>query len=212
MEQMYGLSMKSPLAYLREYVAILRRALWEGKVDFHGEYFNTIFTMPRKAQIPILISALGENAFRMAGQIADGAISWMCPVPYLLNKALPALREGAKSSQRPVPPLVAHLPVALSTDKTAARTAMRQRVQPYTKMPFYAHMFAEAGISVTGNEAAIDALADALVVAGDYTSVKQRLLELLASGIDELLIFPITVSDAKNEHKHMLNLICSLQS
>jgi F420-dependent oxidoreductase-like protein len=210
MEQMYGLSMKSPLAYLKEYVAILRDALWEGKVDHHGKYFNVKFTMPRKAQVPILISALGENAFRVAGEISDGAISWMCPIPYLLNKALPALREGAKSSKRPVPPLVAHLPVALTTDMTAARTATRQRLQPYTKMPFYAHMFAEAGTPVAENETGIDALADTLVLAGNEATVKQRLLELLASGLDELLLLPVTVFDAKNERKQILNLIGSL--
>ena len=178
-------------------------------MDHHGKYFNVTFTVPRTARVPILVSALGVNAFRLAGEISDGAISWMCPVPYLLNKALPAMREGAKINQRPLPRLVAHLPVALSND-IAARTAMRQSVQPYTKMPFYAHMFAEAGSSVTANEVGLDALAEALVVAGDEASIKKRLLELLAGGIDELLIFPVTVSDAKNERRRMLNLIGSL--
>lgn len=210
MEQMYGLSMKSPLAYLREYVTVLRRALWEGEVDHHGKYFNITYTMPRKARIPILISALGVNAFRVAGEISDGAISWMCPVPYLLNKALPALREGAKFSQRPIPRLVAHLPVALSTDKTAVRTAMHQRVQSYTRMPFYAHMFTEGGAAIAVNESNVDALAETLVVAGNEATVKQRLLQLLASGLDELLIFPVTLSEARKERKQIFNLIGSL--
>lgn len=58
-------------------------------------------TIPRPAQIPLLISALGEKAFRLAGEIADGAISWVCPVPYLLDTALSALRAGAEAQHRP---------------------------------------------------------------------------------------------------------------
>src|SRR5699024_9327064 len=29
-----------PLSYLCEYIAVLRGLLWEGAVDFHGEFFN----------------------------------------------------------------------------------------------------------------------------------------------------------------------------
>ena len=41
------------------------------------------------------ISALRPNAFRLAGEIADGAISWVCPLPYLRDVAVPALKQGA---------------------------------------------------------------------------------------------------------------------
>jgi len=36
MESVYGLSMLSPLAYLREYGEVMRQGLWEGRVDYHG--------------------------------------------------------------------------------------------------------------------------------------------------------------------------------
>src|SRR5437868_8743200 len=104
-ENTYGLSMPSPLAYLREYVEVMRQGLWEGRVDHQGRFFKVAASFPRTAQIPLLISALGEKAFRLAGEIADGAISWVCPVPYLLDTALPALRAGAQAQHRPAPPL-----------------------------------------------------------------------------------------------------------
>src|SRR5438105_10390420 len=134
-EQMYGLSMKAPLVYLREYVEVLRRVLWEGRIDHHGTFFNVVFSLPRTAPIPLLVSALGEKAFRLAGEISDGAISWLCPVPYLLNKALPALRAGAEARQRLAPPLVAHTLLAMSTDRAAVRAATRQRALLYTTSP-----------------------------------------------------------------------------
>src|SRR5207249_6127984 len=85
-----------------------------------------------------LISALREGAFQLAGEIADGAISWMCPIPYLLERALPALRAGAGKTGRPVPPLVAHIPVALSQDRQAVLAAARRRIGNYGHLPFYA--------------------------------------------------------------------------
>src|SRR5437660_10533838 len=148
MENMYSFSMSSPLAYLREYVEVMRQVLWEGRVDHQGTFFKVVTSFPRTAQIPLLISALGERAFRLAGEIADGAISWVCPVPYLLDKALPALRAGAQAHNRPVPPLVAHIPIAMSTDETAVHEAAMSRISYYTKAPFYAHMFAEARFTI----------------------------------------------------------------
>jgi alkanesulfonate monooxygenase SsuD/methylene tetrahydromethanopterin reductase-like flavin-dependent oxidoreductase (luciferase family) len=37
-EGIYGLPQTTPLAHLREYVNVLRTALWEGKVDYHGKF------------------------------------------------------------------------------------------------------------------------------------------------------------------------------
>jgi F420-dependent oxidoreductase-like protein len=209
-EQMYGLSMKAPLAYLREYVEVLRSVLWEGRIDHHGTFFNVVFSLPRTAPVPLLVSALGVKAFWLAGEISDGAISWVCPVPYLLDKALPALRAGASARQRPAPPLVAHVLLAMSTDRAAVRAATRQRLLPYATLPFYAHMFAEAGVPVAADGSGIDALVDALVVAGDEAAVQQRIRELLASGLDELLIAPVPVADEERERQQLLHLIGSL--
>src|SRR5919107_5841999 len=105
-EGIYGLSQTTPLAHLREYAKVLRAALWEGKVDHHGQFFNIVVTLPRTTQTPVLISTLGKKAFELAGEIADGALSWICPVPYLLNTGIPALRiaAAAAANERSAPP------------------------------------------------------------------------------------------------------------
>jgi len=123
-EGIYGLSQTSPLAYLREYITVLRGLLGEGKIDHHGTFFNITATS-RTAPIPLLVSALGPKAFLLAGEISDGALSWVCPVLYLLNQALPALRAGVQAKQRPAPPLVAHVLVALNTDEATVQAQAR---------------------------------------------------------------------------------------
>ena len=112
--------------------------------------------MSRTAKIPLLISTLGEKAFLLAGEISDGALSWLCPVQYLLNTGLPALRKAAaaasSSSGRSEPPLVAHVLVALSQDGPLILEKGRQMLGYYTKLPFYAKMFSDAGFPITTDD------------------------------------------------------------
>src|SRR5437868_4628913 len=37
-EDIYGIEMTAPLAHTREYLSVLRAALWEGKVSYHGRF------------------------------------------------------------------------------------------------------------------------------------------------------------------------------
>ena len=206
-EGVYGIPMKAPLDHLREYVAVLRQALWEGKVNYQGHYYTVRTPFPRTPHTPILISALREGAFQLAGEISDGAISWVCPVPYLIEKALPALQAGAAKSGRPAPPLVAHITVALSLDRQAVLAAARKRLGSYGRLPFYVSMFADAGFPVSSDGTISDALIDSLVVAGDEATVKQRLVELLGMGLDELLVMQVPVADADGEQARLMRLI-----
>ena len=212
LESRYGLSQITPLRYLKEYVEILRGVLWQGKIDHQGEFFQVVDTLPRTAQVPLLIPALGLKAFRLAGEISDGALASLCPVPYLLDQALPALRAGAEEQSRPAPTLVACLPVALSTDETAALRAVRQFVQQLIQTSTYAHMFSLAGwaSAVDGDEMALRDLARALVISGNETTVRDRVQELLASGLDELLLLAIPIADEAKERRQLLHLIGSL--
>jgi F420-dependent oxidoreductase-like protein len=209
-EGVYGLPMESPLEYLHEYVEVLRAALWDGKVDHQGRFLKAKVELPRTPRTPILISALREGAFRLAGRISDGAISWVCPVPYLLDKALPALRAGAEDSNRPAPPLLAHVPVALSNDREAVTAAARKRLGIYGRLPYYAAMFEAAGYAVSPEGGLTGDLIDNLVVRGDEASVAQRLSELLGTGLDELLIMLVPVGDADAEQSKLMHLIGQL--
>jgi F420-dependent oxidoreductase-like protein len=209
-EGVYGIEMTAPMEYLREYVSVLRAALWDGKVDHQGHFYHVHANLPGIARVPILIATLGRGAFQTAGEIADGALSWMCPVLYLLKTALPALQEGARQAQRPAPPLVAHVPVALDPDRQAVLTAARQRLGHYGKLPFYRHMFAEAGYPVPEDGTLPEALIDNLVVSGDEHVVASRLTGLLSAGLDELNLMLIPVKDEAQERPRLAHLIGQL--
>ncbi len=206
-EGMYGLAMPTPMEHLSEYVGILRSALWEGKIDHTGRFYTIKATLPRTTRTPILISALREGAYYVGGEVADGAISWVSPVPYLLNRAVQALRAGATRAARPVPPLIAHIPVALSEDRPAVLAAARKQIGRYGRLPFYASMFAEAGFPVSEDGTMSDALFDSLVVSGSEATVTARLTELLHNGLDELLVMSVSITNPAEEQTRLAQLV-----
>jgi F420-dependent oxidoreductase-like protein len=210
-ENMYGLQHSKPLAHLREYVEVLRTALWDGKVNHHGDFYNVEAELVRTAQIPIFISTLGKMAFQLAGQIADGALTWVCPVPYLINIGIPALRSSAASVGRSTPQLVAHVPIALSEDRNSVLSAGHRYLDFYAKIPFYANMFSNAGFPVTSEQMVPNALVDNLVISGNEEKVAARINELLSAGLDELMISPVPVTgtgeDEQQQQARLMHLI-----
>lgn len=211
-EGAFGLPMGTPLAHLREYVTVLRSLLWDGKVDFSGDYYRVKIALPANVtppKIPVPISALRVNAYRLAGEVADGAISWVAPVDYLVTTALPALQAGADAAGRERPPLIAHVPVAVSTDRDAARAAFRAQFTVYPRLPFYAAMFAAAGYSVTPAREMSDSLVDALAVSGSPDRIRARLEEIRARGIDEMMISLVTVQDEASELAALSEIIAA---
>jgi len=208
-EDMYGIPFTRPLDYLREYLTIVRQLLWDGRADFEGQLLQVRHALlpgsiapPR---VPLLISALRATAFRLAGEIADGAISWMCPVAYLQRVPIPALQAAADLAGRPPPPLIAHVPVAVHQSGAAVRGAARAALGHYGRLPYYARMFADAGYALASNGVLTDDLLDALVVSGTPQAIVARLAEILDCGVSELLLTLVPVKDADAEELELLS-------
>jgi F420-dependent oxidoreductase-like protein len=206
----FGLEFGTPLDHLREYLEIVRSLLETGGVDFDGDYFNVHIQGGATAAMPIYVSALRRNAFRLAGEIADGAISWLCPPHFLNTAAAPAMRESAGQAGRETPRLVAHVPVVLAGDLSEVRRVAGPVVSRYAQQPFYANMFADAGFPVQADGSVSDDLLDHLVVNGDADAVRQRLEAILDGPIDELLIMMIPSGDAAGEEEHLSAIIAEM--
>jgi F420-dependent oxidoreductase-like protein len=209
-EGAYGMPMGKPLEHLREYLTILRSLLETGRAEFDGTYYTVHTELNATATMPIYISALRGNAFRLAGELADGAISWVCPLDYLREKAGPAMREAANSAWRPIPRMIAHVPVVMTTNRDTMLQSARPRLENYGRLPFYAGMFADAGYPVGSNGAVTDDLLDHLVVWGDAPQVRQRLEAAFAGGIDELLVTLFPSGDLAREERHLCEVLAQL--
>lgn len=211
-EQTFGIEFKAPLTHLREYIHIVKALLREGAVDFDGKYLHAhARTAGPVADVPVMASALRPRSFELCGEVADGAISWVCPGAYLRDVAYPAMQRGAAKAGRPVPSLVAHAPVCVHDDAEEARAAAREQVGFYPRAPFYAAMFAEAGFPEAQEGTWSDAMLDAVVLSGSEERVAQRLRELLDWGATEIIAHPITAgSDREASLERTLRLVAEV--
>lgn len=209
-EGAFGIPMGKPLDHLREYLTVLRGLLSNGRVDFEGAYYTVHSDLNATADLPLYISALRQNAFRLAGELADGAISWVCPLDYLRHTAGPAMRDAATQAGRPAPRLIAHIPVAMVAERDVMLRVSRPRLENYGRLTFYARMFADAGYAVGENGAVSDELLDHLVVWGDDAEVRSRLNAAFAGGIDELLITLYPADDPAGEEARLCRILVEI--
>jgi alkanesulfonate monooxygenase SsuD/methylene tetrahydromethanopterin reductase-like flavin-dependent oxidoreductase (luciferase family) len=194
MESM-GMNFTSPLGHLREYVHILKDLLQEGKVDFDGDYYHAHDRIPQPVDVPVMASALRQRSFELCGEVADGAISWICPGSYLRDVALPAMQAGATRANRPTPPLIAHAPVCVHDNADEVRAAVRAQIMN-PRLPFYQRMLIAAGFPEAENGAWSDAMIDAVVFWGNEARVEERLHEMLDYGAAEILASPVLAGNA----------------
>ena len=213
METMFGADFRAPIGHLREYLHILRSLLHTGAVEYEGRWYSANASISAPLDVPIMASALRPGAFRTCGELADGAISWVCPHFYLRDTAVPALRSGAESAGRPTPPLIAHAPVCVTEDLDAARDGVRARLGYFPSIPFYANMFAEAGFPGSPDSGWTNDMLDQVLIAGDEAAVAERVKTVMDWGASELLATPIPCGDDPDATEdRTLRLLAELQS
>jgi F420-dependent oxidoreductase-like protein len=188
----FGVEWSAPLTNLREYLQVIRALLTEGVVDFEGRHVTARSQIRTPVNVSLMASALRPRSFETCGELADGAISWMCPKPYLVEEALPAIRRGAERAGREAPPLVAHVPMLVTDDPGGVRELIGQ-LGRYAQVPFYRAMFEAAGYEV--DEGYSDELLDNLVVSGSEAEVAERLAGYVVDGAGHVLAAPLIESE-----------------
>jgi alkanesulfonate monooxygenase SsuD/methylene tetrahydromethanopterin reductase-like flavin-dependent oxidoreductase (luciferase family) len=205
MEAMLGLSLAEPLTVMREYVAVLRGAMGAGS-EFEGRHYRVRWAMAvptRPPAPPVLLAALSEKMLELAGEIADGAILWLCPPAYVRDVAVPALERGRRRAGKPLAgfEIVAAVPLAVTDDRAAALAAFRAELKRYAELPFYRAMLRRAGLGDA--LAAFDragevpaALAEALGGLGEAGAARAYVEAYRAAGVTLPAVRPITFPDA----------------
>ncbi len=182
-----GIPFERPLQYLREYLVVVNSLLQTGSVDFVGERItaHVTFDSPGPSQVRVLASALRKNAFRLCGELTDGAIAGVCPINYIHTVAQPAVRDGALLAGRPAPPVLAHMGVCVSTDAEAVAHAAQAQFGPRLRLTFYRELLVAAGFDEAADGIISDRMVDSLVIHGHADAVKEQ-VRALAGEIDEL--------------------------
>lgn len=208
----YGIHWERPLSHLRAYVKICKALLQDGSVDLEegGLVAHSRLAVPPPG-VPVMASALRARSFEICGEVADGAITWICPAAYVRDVGLPALRAGAARVGRSAPPLMLHVPVCVHPDREAARTALRARFAPYAQRAHYAAMFEAAGLPEAREGHWSDAMLDAAAVYGTETQVADGLRALQAMDVGEVFVSPVGAGDDPHASaERVLRLVAEL--
>ena len=150
-EHWFNQSIDKPLAEMREYVAIVR-AILRGEDPPAGEKFRTAFRLtgwePPRPDMPIYLAGLSPGMLRLSGEIADGAVLWLCNPNYIRDVVVPSVREGREKAGRDLNgfDIVAAVPSAVTDEPDAARARLRDEVGPYFNLPYYRAMLERSGL------------------------------------------------------------------
>jgi alkanesulfonate monooxygenase SsuD/methylene tetrahydromethanopterin reductase-like flavin-dependent oxidoreductase (luciferase family) len=150
-ENWYGTRIEKPVKAMREYVAVLR-ACFRGDDPPQGDIFRTAFRFmgyqPR-AELPIYIAGLSPKMLRLAGEVADGVVLWLCNPDYIRDVVVPEVKTGREQAGKGLEgfDIVAAVPAAFSEDKSATYAVMRSELITYWSLPFYRAMIERSGFA-----------------------------------------------------------------
>lgn len=206
---LFGSPYRKQLGATRDYLSIVRALLDTGQASYKGEFYSCSMQMPHlpRPRIDLGLGVLRPGMAMLAGEIADAAITWLTPASYLRDVIRPALVEGAARTGRPVPRLVALVPVALERAGPALVDCVLASSRGHMSLPHYIDMLSRAGIEVDIN-AEPEMSAKALVaggafLAGDRYEVEAGLADYAAAGVDEV-VFNLTGVAALEGHRSAL--------
>ena len=160
----YSSTFDKPAPQMRDYVgafkACIRAFRGEEKLSHEGPYYNLSYLpsawSPMRhnfEDVKIDISAVGPYMCKLAGELCDGVhVHPMHSLPYIENRLLPAVSEGAAKAGRSVDEIDLIVPVfAVAGDSAEERAAMVQRARTqvsfYGSTPNYAFQFDDLGFT-----------------------------------------------------------------
>lgn len=148
-EGWHGQSIDHPVAEMREYVGIVR-AILRGEEPPRGEKWQSGFRLAGldpKPKLPIYIAALSPAMLRLAGEIGDGVLLWLCNPPYIRDVVVPEVTAGRERAGLTLEgfDIVPAVPAALVEDRAVAYAALRRDLIPYFGLPFYRTMIGRSG-------------------------------------------------------------------
>ena len=184
-EDVFGLSYDAPASHMSEYLSVIRPLINESSVEFAGKFYNVKgqFQVAGATSVPVLIAALAPRMLRIAGEQADGTITWMTGVKTIASHVVPRINAAAQAINTSAPRVCVGMPIAVTNDPQAARDQAAKLYQRYGQLTSYRRMLDLEGVEGPSEVAVI----------GSEAEVEQQLRGYADAGATEFLasIFPV---------------------
>ncbi|MFE5791499.1 TIGR03564 family F420-dependent LLM class oxidoreductase [Streptomyces sp. NPDC056503] len=178
----FGLPYERPIGLLREFLTALRPLLETGEADFHGELLTATTPYPAavpgaRPPVPVLVAAMGPQALRVSGALADGILPFLAGPRALAEHLVPAASAAAEAAGRPAPRIVALVPGVVTHDPEGLRARAAEALALYEEVPSYRRV-----IGLSGAARAAD-----LAVLGDEEAVAAEVRRYFDAGATEVV-------------------------
>ena len=189
-EENFGLSYDRPAQHTREYLSVLRPLIDQGRVQFSGDFYhvNAELDVLDRPNCPVLISALAPRMLHLAGQQADGTITWMAGPRAIRDHVRPRINAAADAAGRPEPRICVGLPATVCDDEAAGRRAAAESYERYGRLVNYRRILDVEDVEGPSEVA----------VVGNESSLQRQLAEFAAAGATDFIANIFTTNDPES--------------
>jgi F420-dependent oxidoreductase-like protein len=187
-EGVFGVPFDHPIRYLRDYLQALRSLLDTGTAAVRGAALTADLSSLSGAaardgvtpRVPLLVAAMGPQALRAAGELADGTLPYLAGPRALASLIVPGITTAAQAAGRPAPRIAAGVPAAVTADPERARKQAFSALGGYADSPSYRAGLDREGI---GHPAE-------LALIGDEETVAAGIRRYLDAGATDIRVSP----------------------
>lgn len=192
-QAMFGLPTNRPAHRMREYLTVLQPLLRGESVTHHGETLTAVgtVTVPGTRPPSVLLAALGPAMLRLAGELAEGTITWMTGPKTLAEHIVPTITQAAATAGRPTPHVVAGLLTCVTKDENAVRDRIANQFALAGQVPEYRAMLDREGVTAPAD----------IAIVGDEDAVARHLHRLRDAGVTEFMAAPF--GSTEEQHRTM---------
>ncbi len=187
-EGVFGVPYDRPIRHLRDYLRIVRSLLDTGTAEVRGATVTAdLSNVPPAAlrggvtpRVPLLVAAMGPQALRAAGELADGTLPYLAGPGSLESLIVPAITAAAAAAGRPAPRIAAGVPASVTADPDGARAYAYRYLGGNARNPSYQAALEREGIGHPAD----------LALVGDEETVAAGLRRYLDAGATDVRVSP----------------------
>lgn len=188
----FGTSFDRPITRLREFLTALRELLDTGTSSFHGELLTVTPPLPTtvpgaEPRVPVLVAAMGPQALRVTGELADGILPNLAGPKTLSNHIVPAITKASQTKPR----IVALIPAIVTSDIESTRTTAIQQLAFYEQYPSYRRVIELEGLSRAGE----------LALIGNEETVAAGIQRYYDAGATEVVLTTTGLAGPHDQHR-----------
>lgn len=188
----FGAPFDRPIALLREFLTALTRLLDNDPAGFVGESLTATPSLPTAVpgaapRVPVLVAAMGPQALRVTGELADGILPYLAGPGTLAEHIVPALTRAAARPQR----VVAFVPAVVTADPEGVRAAAIDKLSFYEQVPSYRRVIELEGASRAAE----------LALIGDEETVAAGIQRYYDAGATEVVLTSTDLGTPEDERR-----------